>query len=69
MFINIATCFDHNFGHHQALNEHSQVIKHIGYNMDPYLLTDYSAANMSREKIKVTIIIKKVQRMFTKLQI
>jgi hypothetical protein len=22
MFINIATCFDHNFGHHQALNEH-----------------------------------------------
>jgi hypothetical protein len=31
MFINIATCFDHNFGHHQALNEHSQVLKHIGY--------------------------------------
>jgi hypothetical protein len=26
MFINIRTCFDHNFGHHQALNEHSQVI-------------------------------------------
>jgi hypothetical protein len=23
-----ATCFDHNFGHHQALNEHSQVLKH-----------------------------------------
>jgi hypothetical protein len=37
MFINIATCFDNNFGHHQALNEHSQVTKHIGYNMDPYL--------------------------------
>jgi hypothetical protein len=36
-----ATCFDHNFGHHQALNEHPQVIKHIGYNKDPYLLTDY----------------------------
>jgi hypothetical protein len=28
LFINVATCFDHNFGHHQALNEHSQVIKH-----------------------------------------
>jgi hypothetical protein len=41
MFINIATCFDHNFGYHQALNEHSQVIRHIGYNMDPYMLTDY----------------------------
>jgi hypothetical protein len=27
MFINIATCFDHTFGHHQALNEHSQVIE------------------------------------------
>jgi hypothetical protein len=26
--LNIATCFDHNFGHHQALNEHSQVMKH-----------------------------------------
>jgi hypothetical protein len=24
-FINTATCFDHNFGHYQALNEHSQV--------------------------------------------
>jgi hypothetical protein len=36
-------CFDHNFGHHQALNEHSQVIKHIGYNMDPYLLTQQDA--------------------------
>jgi hypothetical protein len=22
MFINMATCFDHNFGHHQDLNEH-----------------------------------------------
>jgi hypothetical protein len=42
-----AACFDHNFGHHQALNEHSQVIKHIGYNMDPYLLTDYCVANVS----------------------
>jgi hypothetical protein len=31
LFINIDTCVDHNFGHHQALNEHSQVIKHIGY--------------------------------------
>jgi hypothetical protein len=28
LFVNIATCFDHNFGHHQALNEHSQVMKH-----------------------------------------
>jgi hypothetical protein len=27
MFINIASCFDHNFGHHQVLNENSQVIK------------------------------------------
>jgi hypothetical protein len=34
-------CFDDNFGHHQALNEHSQVIRHIGYNTDQYLLTDY----------------------------
>jgi hypothetical protein len=42
-----ATCFDHNFGHHQALNEHSQVIKYIGYNTDPYLLTDYCVANIS----------------------
>jgi hypothetical protein len=40
MFINIATCFDHNFDHHQALNEQSQVIKHIGCVMDPHLLTD-----------------------------
>jgi hypothetical protein len=48
MFINTATCFGHNFGHHQALNEHSQVIKHTGYNTDPYLLTDYREANMSR---------------------
>jgi hypothetical protein len=54
-----ATCFDHNFGHHQALNEHSQVIKHIGYNTDPYLLTDYCVANISWECIyKVTIMIK-----------
>jgi hypothetical protein len=49
LFINIATCFDHNFGHHQALNEHSEVIKHIRYNTDPYLLTDYCVANMSRD--------------------
>jgi hypothetical protein len=41
LFINIATHFDHNFGHHQALNEHSQVIKRIGCNTDLYLLTDY----------------------------
>jgi hypothetical protein len=51
MFIYMATGFDHNFGHHKALNEHSQAIKHIGYNTDPYLLTDYRAANMSREYI------------------
>jgi uridylate kinase len=70
MFINIATCFDHNFGHHQALNEHSQVITHIGYNTDPYLLTDYCVANMSREYVyKVTIMMKKVQKIFTKLKI
>jgi hypothetical protein len=24
----MARCFEHHFGHHQALNEHSQVIKH-----------------------------------------
>jgi hypothetical protein len=41
MFINIATCFEDSFAHLQALNEHSQVIKHIGYNTGPYLLTDY----------------------------
>jgi hypothetical protein len=46
-----ATCFDYSFGHHQALNEHCGLIKHIGYSMDPYLLTDYWAANMSREYI------------------
>jgi hypothetical protein len=51
LFINIATCFDNNFGHHQALNEHSQVIKHTGYNTDAYLLTDYWSTNMSREYI------------------
>jgi hypothetical protein len=40
----------------------SQVIKHIGYNTDPYLLTDYCVANVSWEYIyKVTIMIKKVQ--------
>jgi hypothetical protein len=43
-----AACFNDNFGHHQALNEHSQVITHIEYNMEPYLLTDYWATNMSR---------------------
>jgi hypothetical protein len=51
MFINIATCFVHNFGHHQALNEYCQVIKHIGYNTDPYLLTDYCVANILWEYI------------------
>jgi hypothetical protein len=60
-----ATCFDHNFGYHQALNEHSQVIKHIGYNTDLYLLTDYWAANISWEYIyKITIMIKKVQKRY-----
>jgi hypothetical protein len=34
-----------------VLYEHSQVIKHVGYNTDPYLLTDYCVANMSREHI------------------
>jgi hypothetical protein len=54
-----ATCFDHNFGH-QGLNEHSQVIKHIGYNTDLYLLTDFCVANVSWEYIhKVIITIKK----------
>jgi hypothetical protein len=42
--------FDHDFGH-QALNEHTQVIKHIGYNTDQYLLTDFWAANISMEYI------------------
>jgi hypothetical protein len=31
-----------------GLYEHSQVIKHVGYNKDPYLLTDYFVANRSR---------------------
>jgi hypothetical protein len=53
-----AIYFDHSFGHNQVLNEHSQVIKHIGYNMDPYLLTDYCVANISWEYIyNVTIIL------------
>jgi hypothetical protein len=60
-----ATCFNHNFGHHQALKEHSQVIKHIGYNTDPYLLTDNCVANISWEYIyKVTIIIEQVQKIY-----
>jgi hypothetical protein len=41
----------------------SQVIKHIGYNTDPYLLTDYCVANISWEYIyNVTIMIKKIQK-------
>jgi hypothetical protein len=60
-----ATCFDHNFCHHQALNEQTQVIKHIGYNTDPYLLTDYYLANISWEYIyKVIITIKEVQKIY-----
>jgi hypothetical protein len=51
-----ATCFDHNFGHHRTLNEHSQVIEHFGYNTDPYLLTDWCVTNISWGYIyKVTI--------------
>jgi hypothetical protein len=46
----------------------SQVIKHIGYNTDPYLLTDYCVANISWEYIyNVTIMIKKLQKMDTVL--
>jgi predicted MarR family transcription regulator len=44
----------------------SQVIKHIAYNTDPHLLTDYCVANTSWEYIhKVTIMIKKLQKMDT----
>jgi hypothetical protein len=35
VFINIATCFDQKFGHHQALSEHCQVIRHIGLDFEP----------------------------------
>jgi hypothetical protein len=43
----------------------SDVIKHIGYNTDPYLLTGYCVVNISWEYIyKVTIIIKKVQKIY-----
>jgi hypothetical protein len=69
MFTNIATCFDHNFGHHQALNEHSQVIKRwIQYGsvfVNRFLSSEY----VKGKYYEVTIIIKKVQRIFTKLQI
>jgi hypothetical protein len=42
----------------------SQVIKHIGYNTDPYLLTDYCVANIAWEYIySVTVMVKKVQKM------
>jgi hypothetical protein len=49
----------------------SQVIKHIGYNTDPNLLTDYFVANISWEYIySVTVMVKKVQKyIFTKLQV
>jgi hypothetical protein len=71
MLINIATCFDHNFDHDQALNEHSQVIKHIGYNTDPYLLTDFCVANIVIMGIYLQsyYMIKKIQRILTNLQI
>jgi hypothetical protein len=43
----------------------SQVIKYIGYNTDPYLLTDYCVANISWEYMyKVTVMIKKVQKIY-----
>jgi hypothetical protein len=41
----------------------SPVIKHIGYNTDSYLLTDFCVANISCEYIyKVTIMMKKVHK-------
>jgi uridylate kinase len=40
-------------------------MKHIGYNTDPYLSTDYCAANISWEYIyKVTIMFKKIQQIY-----
>jgi hypothetical protein len=49
----------------------SQVIKHIEYNTDPYLLTDCCVANISCKYIyNFTIMIKKVQKIcIYKLQI
>jgi hypothetical protein len=44
----------------------SQVIKHIGYKTDPYLLTYYCVANISWEYIySVTIKIRKVQKIYS----
>jgi hypothetical protein len=37
------TCFDHNFCHHQTLNEH---ISSNQTHTDPYLLTDYCVATV-----------------------
>jgi hypothetical protein len=70
MFINIATCFNHNFGHHQALN------KQISSNETHWIQYESVFVNrlLSGEYVKgiyykVTIMIKKVQKIFAKLKI
>jgi hypothetical protein len=70
MFINIAICFDHNFGHHQALNEHisSNQIHWIQYG-SVFVNRLLSSEYVKGIYYKVTIMIKKVQKMFTKLKI
>jgi hypothetical protein len=63
---NYATCFDHNFGHHQALNEH------ISSNQTHSIQYESVFVNklLCSEYIKVTIMIKKHKKyIFTKLQI
>jgi hypothetical protein len=68
MFISIATCFDHNFGHHQALNEHPQVMT-----LDTIQIR--ICEQITEQRICQGNILqnhnydKKVERIFTKLQI
>jgi hypothetical protein len=63
MFINIATCFDHNFDHHQALNEHissnqTHWMQYRSVLVDGLLSTEY----VKGIYYKVTIMIKKMQK-------